>query len=304
MTSTSQLRRSVQTRLEAAGVDSASAEAGWIVATALGVSPAQLPLTEGPSAAQVAHVERMTVRRQSREPLQHILGWAGFRHLTLDVGPGVFIPRPETEVLVEVSLAALRARAAEDADDRAGAPPVVVDLCSGSGAVALALATEFPGVQAYAVELAAPAYRWLARNVDNHHAHLRGQGSRVIALHGDACGDPLPQLRGQVDLVATNPPYIPNDCVPRDPEVARHDPPTALYGGSDGLHVVRRLATTAAGHLRPGGTFAVEHGDAQGDSHPEGGVPEILRSSGFFTEVVDVADLNGRPRVTVGRRLP
>lgn len=302
--SPSMLRREVRDRLAAAGIESADAEATLIVAEVLEVQPARLVMSADANPAQVARVEALTARRVRREPLQHVLGWAGFRRLTVDVGPGVFVPRPETEILVDECLAALGANepeahvAAELNHPRA----IAVDLCSGSGAIALALADEFPGLRAYAVEAATPALPWLQRNISKWSERLAKRGAEVIAVHADACSNPLAELAGTVDLVASNPPYIPADCVPRDPEVANFDPPTALYGGSDGLEVVRCLTVTAARLLRAGGTLAVEHGDEQGEDHRTAGVPGVLRASGWFVDVHDVADLNGRPRVTVARR--
>jgi release factor glutamine methyltransferase len=302
--SPSQVRRSVRDRLAAAGITSADAEATLIVADALGVEPSRLVLAPDPDGAQVERIERCTARRVEREPLQHILGWAGFRRLTLDVGPGVFVPRPETEVLAEVCLAALRE------GDIAGDLPAelhrpratAVDLCAGSGAVALALADEFPGLLVYAVEREEAAFEWLTRNIEKHHTWLRGRGAEVIGVNADVRHAPLDSLHGHVDVVASNPPYIPDDCVPRDPEVAQHDPPAALFGGPDGLDTVRDLIVTAARLLRPGGVLAIEHGDEQGVDHQHGGVPGLLRATGWFDNIHDVPDLTGRPRVAVGRR--
>lgn len=302
--SPSQVRRSVRDRLAAAGIVSAQAEATLLISDALGVEPSRLVLAADPDDAQLARIREYTERRARREPLQHILGWAGFRRLTLAVGPGVFVPRPETEVLVEECLSALRTGdndgdlAAELRNPRA----VAVDLCAGSGAVALALAAEFPGSQVFAVEREEAAFGWLQHNIDKHQQVLRGRGSQVVGVHADACQDPLHSLNGRVDVVASNPPYIPDDCVPRDPEVALHDPPAALYGGRDGLEIVRELIITAARLLRPGGFVAIEHGEEQGETHRHDGVPGLLRESGWFDDVHDVSDLAARPRVAVGRR--
>lgn len=295
------LRRAVRAQLVAAGIASADAEAGVIVADVLGVTPAVLPLVDEATAEQVARCEAVASRRAGREPLQHLLGWAGFRRLTLEVGPGVFVPRPETEVLVDVALAALDE--VRDSPISGASPPIAVDLCAGSGAIALALADESPGTRAYAVERERAAFGWLERNVAALTGRLAEVDSMVVTVHADATADPLPQLAGQVHLVVSNPPYIPHGCVPRDPEVARFDPAAALYGGSDGLDVVRGICATAARLLHPGGVLAIEHGELQGSlAEGDPGVPAVLRESGDFEALRVVDDLTGRPRVTVARR--
>lgn len=281
--------------MRAAGIATADGEAGLIVAEVLGTTPAALPMAPDATTDQVVRCADIAARRAQREPLQHLLGWAGFRRLTLAVGPGVFVPRPETEVLVDAGLAALHRSA-----DR----PVAVDLCAGSGAVALALADEHPGLTVYAVERERAAMQWLTRNVAALTPRLAAVGSTVVPVAADATDDPLPDLHGQVSLVVSNPPYIPDDCVPRDPEVALHDPFAALYGGPDGLDVVRGICQTAAILLLPGGVVAMEHGELQGslDQDDATGVPAVLRGSGAFADIRVLADLTGRPRVTVARR--
>lgn len=218
-------------------------------------------------------------RRAARVPLQHLLGTAGFRHLELLVGPGVFVPRPETEVLVDAVLDEIRGA------DR----PLVVDLCAGSGAIGLSVAHEHPTAVVHLVERDPAAFDWLKRNApaddDRVHLHL-----------ADAAAA-LPELDGGVDAVAANPPYVAadeRDLV--DPEVRDHDPALALWAGGDGLEVVRVVVAAAARLLRPGGFVAVEHSDRQGES-----VPAVLSAAGF-DEVADHTDLTGRPRFTTGRR--
>lgn len=291
--------------MAAAGIESADAESARIVADVLGVEPARLPLAPDPTDDQLDRIEQFAARRVAREPLQHILGWVGFRHLTLEVGPGVFVPRPESEVLVDAALAAL-------ADDElAGMPAelrvpraIVVDLCAGSGAIGLAIADECAGVQVFAVEREPDAFLWLERNVQAQHERLAARRSEVLPVQADATDNPVPDLTGRARLVTCNPPYIPDDCVPRDPEVALHDPAAALYGGTDGLDVVRGVCRTAAVLLRPGGVLAMEHGDVQGGgpTAADPGVPGVLRDSGWYGDIRDLPDLTGRPRVTVARR--
>jgi release factor glutamine methyltransferase len=290
--SASHVRAQVASQLDDAGVPSAHTDATWLVAEVLGVTPAHLPLVAAPDPAQLRRLYEWVDRRCRREPLQHILGKAPFAALELAVGPGVFVPRPETEVLVDQ---------ASRYSTGLTSPPVIVDLCAGSGAIALALAMGVPNASVYAVELSEAALPWLHRNVDAYRAQCAAHGSTVAVIAADATGDPLPHLSGTVDLVATNPPYIPDDCVPRDPEVAQFDPATALYGGADGLDVVRGVVETATRLLRPGGYLLIEHGEMQGWDG-SASVPQIVRDSRAYEDVADLVDLVGRPRVTVGRR--
>ncbi|MBB3085944.1 release factor glutamine methyltransferase [Geodermatophilus sabuli] len=222
--------------------------------------------------------------RTGRVPLQHLTGRAPFRHLELAVGPGVFVPRPETELLVEWALERLAGRPA----------PVVVDLGAGSGAIALSIAHEHPGGRVLAVERDAGAIEWTRHNA----ASRAAAGDRPVeVLAGDMTSPRLlTELDGAVDLVVSNPPYVPDGArVPR--EVADHDPPLALWGGPDGLDVVRGLLRTAARLLRPGGHLGIEHADQQGSA-----LPTLVRGHGGFDDVADHPDLAGRPRFTTARR--
>jgi release factor glutamine methyltransferase len=223
-------------------------------------------------------------QRADRVPLQHLTGRAPFRYLELAVGPGVFVPRPETEQLAGWALERL---AGTDA-------PVVVDLGAGSGALALSIAHEHPGARVTAVERDPGAIEWTRHNAT---ARASAGDTAVEVLAGDMT-DPrlLPELDGAVDLVVSNPPYVPDGArVP--PEVAEHDPPLALWGGPDGLDVVRGLLMTAARLLRPGGWLGIEHADQQG-----GSLPALVRAHGAFTDVADHPDLAGRPRFTTACR--
>lgn len=286
------VRRKVAATLAQAGVPSADVDAGWLVAEVLGVTPTQLALGAELNPDQAQRLAEWVARRSDREPLQHILGTAAFRHLEVAVGPGVFVPRPETEVLVDLALGALAAGVGVDVSARA------VDLCSGSGVIALALAMERPGTAVWAVELEAAARAWLQRNVAAQQQLLAQRGSAVTVVAGDATSPPAEVPRG-VDVVTCNPPYIPDAAVPRDLEVARYDPAAALYGGPDGLDVVRGVVVAAAELLRPGGGLLIEHGDEQG---ADDGVPGVVAAHGGFVDVVDHRDHAGRPRVTVARR--
>lgn len=279
-------------RLARADVPSPRTDAELLLAHVLGVPRGRMFLSDPVDTAVATRFEALLVRRVARVPLQHLLGEAPFRHLVLEVGRGVFVPRPETETVAELAVRALTA----DAEER-----LAVDLCTGSGAIALALATEVPHSVVHAVELDDAAFAWAERNVAAQAERIAGAGSSVVLHHADATTahlGPLSALLGRVDVVVTNPPYIPDEAVPRDPEVRDYDPPRALYGGPDGLDVVRGLAVTAAALLRSGGVLVVEHGDAQGEAAGEAGVPHVLREHGAYVDVVDVPDLAGRDRVT------
>jgi release factor glutamine methyltransferase len=223
-------------------------------------------------------------QRVSRVPLQHLTGSAPFRHLELAVGPGVFVPRPETELLAGWALDRIAGLSA----------PTVVDLGSGSGAIALSVAHEHPGALVVAVERDAGAIEWARHNAA---ARAAAGDTTVEVLAGDMT-DPglLRDLDGTVDVVVSNPPYVPDGArLPR--EVADHAPPLALWGGPDGLDVVRGLLVTAARLLRPGGWLGIEHADQQGTA-----LPALVRGTAGWSHVADHPDLAGRPRYTTAHR--
>ncbi|MDX2852115.1 MULTISPECIES: peptide chain release factor N(5)-glutamine methyltransferase [Streptomycetaceae] len=219
-------------------------------------------------------------RREAREPLQHITGRAFFRYLELQVGPGVFVPRPETESVVGWAIDAVRAMDV--------AEPLIVDLCTGSGAIALALAQEVPRSRVHAVELSDEALVWARKNVE---------GSKVDLRQGDAL-EAFQDLDGQVDLVISNPPYIPlTEWEYVAPEARDHDPGMALFSGEDGLDTIRGIERTAHRLLRPGGVVVIEHADTQG-----GQVPWIFTEEAGWADAADHPDLNNRPRFTTARK--
>ncbi len=287
-------------KLEAAGVPSPAVDADLLLAHVLGIERSRLALTTTLTDQQLGEYENLVSRRAQREPLQYLTGEAYFRYLTLQVGPGVFVPRPETETLVDLALAELSAVRAGNKE----LSPVVVDLCTGSAAIPLAIATEFGGVRASAVEYASDALIWADRNVTAHAAQLANVGSTVDLFEGDACGAAalLAKLVGQVDVLTCNPPYIPSGAIPRDPEVRDFDPDVGLYGGVDGLEVVRAVVEQAAILVRSGGLLLIEHGDEQGEVGGPLGVPAVVRASVQFAEVTDHPDLGGRPRTTSARK--
>ena len=239
-----------------------------------------LLLGERLTPAQVAEYEALVARRAEREPLQHITGRAPFYRLELSVGPGVFVPRPETELLVEEALKVLSARV-----EPATGPLRVVDLCTGSGAIAAAIKSELPNAQVFAVELSEEAIPYARKNLEPLGVHL---------VQGDAL-TALTELAGRFDAVLSNPPYIPSANVPADPEAALHDPEMALYGGgADGMKMPSAIAARAYELLAPGGFFMMEHDDTQ-----EEAVAELLARVGF-ERCYPVRDLNGRPRHSAG----
>jgi release factor glutamine methyltransferase len=279
------LVREATARLEAAGIRSAEADAVELAAFVLGSDAGDvrraMVLRTAPDAGFTATFESLVEERLTRVPLQHLTGRAHFRRLTLAVGPGVFVPRPETEVTAGIAI---------DAASDVGAGVVVVDLCTGSGAIALAVKDELPGATVLAVELSDLAHGWAVANRDQ-------LGLDVEVRLGDAT-TAFDELMGEVDVVVSNPPYIPVGAVPVDPEVRDHDPEVALYGGStDGLAVPLAVAARAAVLLRDGGVLVMEHADSQGDT-----LPEALRAAGSWGEIVDHLDLTGRPRTTVAVR--
>jgi release factor glutamine methyltransferase len=276
--------------LTEAKVSSPQVDAELLLAHVVGVARSQLITINQISEEQLSDFEDLVARRANRVPLQHLTGIAYFRHLELAVGPGVFVPRPETELLVDAAIAHLK---------KSPAPRNAVDLCSGSGAIALSIALEVPGTIVLAVELSDDAVKWLAHNIVDHAAQLEAVGSHVYIHHGNA-GDRtlLADMVGEIDAVVTNPPYIPSDMIPRDPEARDHDPAIALFSGQDGLDVAREVVVVAADLLKPGGFFGMEHADVQGET-----VPALFDAMpNTWTNVKDNLDYNKLPRFTTAVR--
>ncbi|MEO6019116.1 MAG: peptide chain release factor N(5)-glutamine methyltransferase [Knoellia sp.] len=273
--------RQATAQLTDAGVGSPEHDAVALAAHALRVDSGEvrrLMILGGPVPPGYA---ALVAERASRVPLQHLTGKAWFRGLELEVGPGVFVPRPETEVVAGWAIEATQACV-----DAGVAAPVVVDLCTGSGAIALSLKSEVPQAQVHAVEVSDLAVAWAQRN-------RQRLGLDVEIVHGDAVVA-FEELV-DVDVVVSNPPYIPTTAEPIDPEVRDHDPHVALYGGSeDGLAIPRLVAARAAELLRSGGVLVMEHADSQGAS-----LPAALLATGSWSLVEDRLDLTGRPRATV-----
>lgn len=282
MPETRAVRRSAALRLSQAGIESPARDADLLLAHVLGIDVGTLALRESVSEAELARLATLVSRRAAREPLQHLTGVAYFRHVELAVGPGVFVPRPETELLAGWAI--------ERALEISSHVPVVVDLCTGSGAIAKAVADEVPNAEVHACELDPGALAWAERNL---------AGSGVDLRHGDLATE-FDDLLGGVDVVVCNPPYIPLEAWESVAAEARdHDPHLALFSGQDGLDAIRVLASRAADLLRAGGVVGAEHADAQGDA-----VPAVFRATGRWCDVTDHPDLAGRPRFSTARLAP
>ncbi len=275
-------------RLATAGVASPEHDARALAVHVLGLArPSDLLLHDEVEPEQTAAYEVLVARRADRVPLQHLTGTVGFRYLDLLVGPGVFVPRPETESVVQWAVDAVRTEGWQQ--------PLCVDLCTGSGTIAFALANELASATVHAVERDAQAMVWAQRNA----ARRVSAGDPEVHLHLGSAQDCLPELDGQVDLVVSNPPYVATtEAHLPDPEVLDHDPGIALWAGQDGLDIVRLVESAARRLLRPGGLVVVEHSDRQGAT-----APAVFTQAGGWAEVADHLDAAGRSRFVTARWL-
>ena len=265
-------------RFESAGLHSALVDAELLAGHILGLNrgevQAQMLVGASVSESQAQQITTLYGRRIAREPLQHITGTAYFRNLELQVGKGVFVPRPETEFVAQLAIDALRLATA----DR----PIAVDLGTGSGAIALGMATEVPNARVFAVEKSLDALPFTRQNFAKY-------GANATLIQGDLA-DAFAELNGQVSVVASNPPYIPAAAIPRDVEVHLYDPDLALYGGDDGMDVIHLVSATAKRLLVEGGALIIEHADSQSVQ-----VCQLLLADGW-REVQAHQDLTGRDR--------
>jgi release factor glutamine methyltransferase len=263
-------------QLASAGVGSPRVDAELLAAHVAGTERGRVRFVT-PTTEFADRYAELVARRAQRIPLQHLTGTAAFGPVLLHVGPGVFVPRPETEALLEWA-----------SGQSLGDTPVIVDLCTGSGALAVALATARPAARVVAVDDSTDALTYARRNV---------AGTTVQLRHADVTADDLlTELTGAVDLLVANPPYIPSDAV-LEPEVAEHDPAHALFGGPDGMVIIDRIVQHAARLLRPGGACAVEHDDTTSAR-----TVEAFRRTGRFVDVTARHDLTGRPRFVTAVR--
>ncbi|WZH37068.1 MAG: peptide chain release factor N(5)-glutamine methyltransferase [Microbacterium enclense] len=277
--------RDLSARFAIAGIADPQVDAELLVGHVLqtsrgGVQAASIRGDRMPPAAHAALLP-LADRRCSREPLQHLTGVAPFRSLELAVGPGVFVPRPETEMVAQLAIDALGAVASPS--------PIAVDLGTGSGAIALAMATEVPHARVFAAENSVEAFVWTKENVAR-------VGATNVTLAFIDLADAFPDLDGTVSVVASNPPYVPDDAIPRDPEVRLFDPPAALYGGPDGLDAVRQLSRVGLRLAHPGATIVIEHGEWQGPP-----IRDLLTADGWRAAATH-RDLTGRDRATTAVR--
>jgi release factor glutamine methyltransferase len=274
-------------QLAAAGVSSPRADAEQLAAHLLGVPRTRLALVPLAEPAVLEAYRKMVDQRAKRIPLQYITGVASVGDVDVEVGPGVFVPRPETELLFAWALSFLQAHCRH--------APVVLDLCTGSGALALAIAHARPDAVVHAVERDARALDWARRNAE----HRAQAGDTPVSVHAGDAGDPtlLRELDGRVDVVVCNPPYLPLDAE-LEPEVAEHDPPHALFGGPDGMTVVNAIVDLATRWLRPAGRCAVEHDDTTSAA-----TVEAFARAGQFEEITARPDLAGRPRFVTAIRV-
>ena len=280
-TAAERLLEEAVTTLAAAGVPSPEVDAELLLSHVMGLPRAMLRARAKPQEPQRRAYLELVEARARRVPLQHLTGSAAFRYVDLEVGPGVFVPRPETELLAGWAVEQARARGTQSKQ-----APVVVDLCTGSGAIALSIVHELPAARVHAVELDESAVTWAERNL---------LGTGVDLRQGDAF-EAFDDLDGTVDVVVCNPPYIPLEAWESvAPEARDHDPSLALWSGQDGLDAMRRLEEAAWRLLRPGGVVGAEHADAQGESAPGVFV-------GRWRDVVDHDDLAGRPRFVTATR--
>lgn len=277
--------RAARERFARAGIHGAEVDAELLAAhvLAVGRGAVQAAVVRGdrlsPDAAH--RLDLLVAERATRVPLQHLTGIAPFRHLELRVGPGVFVPRPETEMVAQLAIDALRAAASPE--------PVAVDLGTGSGAIALAVATEVPHAEVHAAENSVDAFLWAKENF----AAVGAPNARLAFVD---LAEAFPDLDGRVSVLVSNPPYVPDDAVPRDPEVRFFDPPAALYGGPDGLDVVRVLSGVGRRLLHPGGVMVIEHGEWQGAD-----IRRLLTADGWRAAATH-RDLTSRDRATTALR--
>jgi release factor glutamine methyltransferase len=268
---------SATTMLAEAGIDSARYDAEELAAHLAGTERGRLALLASPDDTFFDHYRDSVAARSRRVPLQHLTGTAAFGPLTLSVGPGVFIPRPETESMLQWATA-----------QRLPDSPVIVDLCTGSGALALGLARHWPAARVIGVDDSEAALDY---------ARTNSAGTPVELLHADVTAPGvLSELDNQVDLLVSNPPYVP-DGADLEPEVFEHDPSHAVFGGPDGMAVITALVGLASRLLRPGGLFAVEHDDTTSAR-----TVELICGTASFEDVVPRADLTGRLRFVTARR--
>jgi release factor glutamine methyltransferase len=276
---TAQLREAIDraaAALAQAGVPSPRADAEQLAAHAAGTSRWRLLMLDTVDDEFLRRYRELVAARARRVPLQHLIGTAAFGPITVNVGPGVFVPRPETESLLEWAMT-----------QTLPAAPLIVDVCTGSGALAVALANHRPDARVVAVDSSDAALEYASRNA---------RGRAVEICRGDVTdGELLPELDGQVHLLVANPPYLPEGAQ-LEPEVAEHDPRQALFGGQDGMDIIAAIVRLAGRWLRPAGLVAVEHDDTASTA-----TMQLFSAAGVFDDITPRKDLTGRPRFVTAR---
>lgn len=281
MTHLRQAIDSAAAQLAEAGIDSARFDAEQLAAHVAGVDRGRLAVLDAPDDEFFARYHDAITARSQRIPLQHLLGSAAFGPVLLQVGPGVFTPRPETEALLEwAAVQPLRGG------------PLIVDLCTGSGALAIALATYRPDARIVGIERSESALAYARRNAKGANVELIQADLAELARRGESHSE----FDARVDLVVANPPYIPAGAV-LEPEVAQHDPAEALFGGPDGMAVIADVVSLSGRWLRPGGYLAVEHDDTTSEL-----TVALITKTRLFEEIVARKDLTGRFRFVTARR--
>jgi len=281
-------------------VETARVDAELLACHVLGVTRGELAaalVTGRDLSFDLERYDQLVGDRAQRIPLQHLTGTAAFRRLELAVGPGVFIPRPETEAVTQVAIDEVNAAASANPE----ADIIAVDLCTGSGAIALALAQETGASHVHAVEYSELAFAWAEQNLALF-AHAEPAAAARVQLHqADATqAATLSELDGRVAVVVSNPPYIPPGQVPKDIEVREHDPEIALYGrGDDGLKVPLGVLNRAQRLLHPGGVLVLEHAEVQARA-----LREAALAAGTWSEITTRPDFAGRPRMLYAKYSP
>ncbi|OBK12604.1 peptide chain release factor N(5)-glutamine methyltransferase [Mycobacterium asiaticum] len=277
MTALRQAIDSAAALLAEAGIDSARYDAEQLAAHVAGTDRGRLVAFDPPADEFFDRYREFVAKRSQRIPLQHLVGTTAFGPALLHVGPGVFIPRPETEAILEWAMA-------QPLPSR----PCIVDVCTGSGALAVTLARHWPAARVIGIDDSPAALDYARRNTAGTGVELISADVRTPGL--------LAELDAQVDLLVANPPYVPDHAV-LEPEVAQHDPAHAVFGGPDGMAVIPTVAGLAGRWLRPGGSFAVEHDDSTSAL-----TVNSVAETGLFDDIVARNDLAGRPRFVTARR--
>lgn len=284
-----QLLVDVERRLQNAGIDSARTDAELLLAHILGITRSSIFIVDSLTEEQLHEYELVVTRRTLREPLQYIIGSAPFRRIELEVGPGVLVPRPETELMIEII-------------KRFGESGIALDLGAGSGCIGISLAVELPDLEVLAVENSEAALQYLERNVNKYRDNLNtGSSIDVIPTAIESVVNLRPDLIGKVQVIAANPPYVPFGSKVA-PEVQLFEPATAVYAENDGYLIIDQVIEAAVKLLAEGGLLVIEHHEFQGATTSGEGVLGRIKKTQAFSQISAVDDLTNRPRFTYAVR--